>query len=353
MKDTTSSATRDARHDREAIARMLPAPAEWDVPQERLAHHRDRLMRRIDQHGAAAPAPTRTRPRLLRPALLAPVTALTLAGALTVGVVLTHPGAGTSRDRADLRTEPAAALLTRISEVAEQRTVPTVRADQYVYTREKVRGADLSSGKAVMGPLQDSERWLSQQAGPVRQEGLQRVDGRTSRINAEFGDTGGTPAGISRPTYAWLGSLPTDPDALLAYLKARQPSTNDSAPDQWVFDEIGGLLGGVTPPRTAAALYRAAARIPGVTRAPGARDAIGRQGLGIARVDSGHALRTEWVFDPADFTFLGSRTVLVKDTAYAKAGTLMSGSAEIENGVADRAGQRPAAGELTRTRDAG
>jgi hypothetical protein len=197
--------------------------------------------------------------------------------------------------------------------------------------------------------LQDSEKWLSQQPGPVMQQGVLRVDGQVTRLNAEFGDPHGTPAGISRPTCAWLGSLPTDPDALLAYLKSRQPASNTTDPDQWVFDEVGGLLGGVVPPRTAAALYRAAARIPGVTDVPAARDAIGRQGLGIVREDDQHTTRTEWVFDKGDFTFLGSRTVLVKDTSYGKAGALMASSAELASGVADRAGQLPAAGELTRT----
>ncbi|MFK0169499.1 CU044_5270 family protein [Streptomyces sp. NPDC090306] len=344
--------------DRDEIARMLPAPAEWDLPAERFLHHRERLLRHIDADTdagtgtgrTAVPAPRRPR-RLLRPALLAPATALAVAGALTAGVALTHTGRQTPGGGAgDTRMQPVAAVLARISDAAGRRAVPTVRDDQYVYTREKVRGADITSGKALLGPLQDSEKWLSQDPAPVMRQGLVRVDGVTSRLNAEFGDTGGTPAGISRPTYKWLGSLPTDPDELLAYLKSRMPSTNDSEPDQWVFDEIGDLLGEVMPPRTAAALYRAAARIPGVTAAPDARDAIGRGGLGIVREDSRHVFRTEWVFDAKDFTFLGSRTVLAKDTSYAKAGSLMSSSAEIENGVTDRAGRLPAAGDATRTR---
>jgi hypothetical protein len=286
--------------------------------------------------------------------LLAPATALALAGALAVGVAVVHTGQETSAGSGtDTRMRPVAALLTRISESAEQRPAPTVRDDQYVYTREKVRGADLTGGKAVLGPLQDSEKWLSQVPGPVMRQGLVRVDGVTSSLNAELGDADGTPAGISRPTYKWLGSLPTNPAGLLAYLRSRMPSTNDGEPDQWVFDEIGNLLGEVMPPHTAAALYRAAARIPGVTAAPGASDAIGRRGLGIAREDSAHTFRTVWVFDRKDYAFLGSRTVLARDTSYGKAGALMASSAEIENGVTDRAGQRPAAGEGSPTSGAG
>ncbi|WP_037913543.1 CU044_5270 family protein [Actinacidiphila yeochonensis] len=357
MKDTASPAARDPRHDREEIARLLPAPAEQNLPHERFLHHKEQLMRRIDQdsdHATRSHSRTRTRTRpqrrLLRPALLAPATALALAGALTAGIALTRTGQETSAGgRADTRALPAVALLAQISDTAGRRAVPTVRDNQYVYTREEGRAADLTSGKAVLGPLRDTEKWLSQDPDPVQQQGLLRVDGVTTRLNAELGDTDGTPAGVARPTYKWLGSLPTDPDALLDYLKSQKPRTNDSEPDQWAFDEIGNLLGGVMPPRTAAALYRAAARIPGVASAPEARDAIGRQGLGIVREDDQHASRTEWVFDSKDFTFLGSRTVLVKDTPYGKAGTLMSSSAEIEHGVADKAGQRPAADEVTRT----
>ncbi|MGP3985903.1 CU044_5270 family protein [Streptomyces sp. 3N207] len=174
-------------------------------------------------------------------------------------------------------------------------------------------------------------------------------------INANLGDTEGTPAGIDRPTYHWLGSLPTDPDKLLDYLYAKTPRAKGTGPDrrerdQAVFERIGSLLGSVMPPETSAALYRAAAELPGVTRAPGARDAIGRQGLGIARDDKQHGVRTEWVFDKEDFSFLGSRSYLTKDTSYGKAGTLLSSEAELEHAVVDKAGRRPgSADEQTAT----
>ena len=96
------------------------------------------------------------------------------------------------------------------------------------------------------------------------------------------------------------------------------------------------------PPATAAALYRAAAKIPGVAPAPRAHDAIGRRGLGIARDDTRYGIRTEWVFDEKDYSFVGSRSYLTKDTSYGKAGTLLSSEAELELAVVDKAGQQPA-----------
>ncbi|MER6527322.1 CU044_5270 family protein [Streptomyces sp. NPDC001508] len=345
MNDRTTGAFPEQNGDREEIARLLPAPADWDLPREQHLRHKDLLMHHIDRDQA-----TRTRPagpparRLLRPALLAPATALTLACALAAGIALNGGGrepSGTDSHRAATDMRPAAALLGRISAAAGERTTLPVRDDQFVYTREKTRGADLTSGKAVLGPLTDREVWAAQEPGPLHKLGLMRENGETLPINAQLGDTDGTPAGISRPTYRWLSSLPTDPDKLLAYLYAKTPQAQGRERDQAVFEQIGSLLGGMTPPRTAAALYRAAAKIPGVTPAPQAHDAIGRRGLGIARDDTRYGVRTEWVFDEKDFSFLGSRSYLTKDTSYGKAGTLLSSAAELELAVVDKAGQQP------------
>ncbi|MFJ3667787.1 CU044_5270 family protein [Streptomyces sp. NPDC090106] len=349
MNDRTTGACPERDGDREEIARLLPVPACRDLPRERHLRHKELLMELIDRD-QAAPARTRTRPpfrpalRLPRPALLVPATALALAGALAAGLALHDggpaPAAGGSHGAAT-DMAPAAALLGRLSTAAGERATPAVRDDQFVYTREKTRGADLTSGKAVLGPLTDREVWAAQDPKPLHKLGLVREGGETFALNAEFGDTDGTPAGLGRPTYRWLGSLPTDPDKLLTYLYAHTPHAEGRGRDQAVFEQIGALLGGVTPPATAAALYRAAARIPGVVPAPQARDAIGRRGLGIARDDTRYGVRTEWVFDEKDFTYLGSRSYLVEDTSYGRTGTLLSSEAELELAVVDKAGQEP------------
>lgn len=359
MNDRTTGASPERSDDREEIARLLPAPADWDLPREQHLRHKELLMQHIDQETEIdkEQAP-RTRParRLLRPALLAPATALALAGVLAAGIALNggdQKPSGSASHRAATDMQPAAALLGRISDAARKRAGTPVRDDQFVYTREKTRGADLSSGKAVLGPLTDREVWAAQEPGPLHKLGLIRENGQTFPINAELGDTGGTPAGITRPTYRWLSSLPTDPDKLVAYLYANTPRAQGRERDQAVFEQIGSLLGGVMPPATAAALYRAAAKIPGVAPAPQARDAIGRRGLGIARDDTRYGIRTEWVFDKKDFSFVGSRSYLTKDTSYGKAGTLLSSEAELEIAVVDKAGQQPADADRTWTEPAG
>jgi hypothetical protein len=200
---------------------------------------------------------------------------------------------------------------------------------------------DLTSGKAVVGPLTESERWLAQEPGPLRTLGLGKENGRSFRLNAELGDSDGTPAGFGRPTYQWLASLPADPGELLTYLYAQTPGSAGQERDQAVFDRIGDLLGELMPPDTAAALYRAAARIPGVTEAPAAHDVIGRHGVGIARTDTTFHTRTEWVFDRRDLAFLGARSYLVENTSYGRKGTLLSGTAVLGHAVVDEAGQEP------------
>jgi hypothetical protein len=337
----------------EEIAELLPAPAEWDVPRERHLHHKALLMNQIDRDQALDRARTTPGPRpgrrLLRPAIMVPVTALAV-GAMVLTVVTSASDAdpttaAPSRHAAISDTDrPAAALLGQVSQAALKNDAVAVHDNQFTYRRAKVREADLTSGKAVVGPLMDMETWASQKQGPQRKLGMNRVDGETSVINAELGDEHGTPPGLSRPTYKWLAALPTDPDRLLTYLDTKTPKTAKvpgQGHHQYVFEQIGGLVREAMPPRTAAALYQAAARIPGVEAAPQAHDAIGRHGVGIARNDTASGTRTEWIFDKDSLALLGTRTYLIEDTSYGKKGTLLSSSAELQHEVVDKAGQEP------------
>lgn len=333
------------RETRDALAHMVPAPAERDLPPGRHRHHKERLMRAIDNdndNGAdgAAARPARTgagRFRLLRPAVLAPTAAVALAGALTAGLL---SGGGDASGRSAGNT--ASAELGRISEAAMAHdTVPRVGDDQFTYVKSKNREADETSGKPVLGPLKTREEWGSQRQGPIMKLGAVRQDGETLPINAQLGDDHGTPAGISRPTYRWLSSLPTDPDKLLTYLYKHTPKKDELERDQAVFGEIGNLVGGVVPTKVQAALFKAAAKLPGVTRAPHAKDAIGRHGVGIARTDTRNGERTEWVFDEDDLGYLGSRDYLTKTNSEGKAGTLLFSEAVLKRGVVDKSGEEP------------
>ena len=361
MSDTTPSHPGTQRpgpdSEVEELALLFPEPASWDLPRERHRYRKELLMNHIDADRAAAAATppataARVPRRLLRPAVLAPATALALAAALTVA--LTQSGGSSDRATrpatAAAQARPTTVLLDRISDVALLSDTIPVKDTQFVYIRSISRGADETSGKAVTGPLEARETWLSQVQGPVKKLGLIRQDGETLPINAELGDTNGTPPGLSRPTYRWLAALPTDPGALLAYLYAHTPAPAGRDHDQAVFERIGDLIAeSVMPPRNAAALYKAAARIPGVVADPAATDATGRHGIGIRRDDTRDAERSEWVFDAHDLSFLGSRTYLTRDTAIGGKGALLSADSVMERAVVDRAGLRPTAAQVLRT----
>ncbi|PRH80103.1 hypothetical protein C6N75_06100 [Streptomyces solincola] len=326
----------------EDLAGLLPAPDAPDLPQRAHALHKERLMRQIDQDRRTAPRPAR--PLLRRPALLLPA-GLAAAGALTAALVLggaPAPGAGAPEAAsAPAGPPPAGTVLDRASTVALATDAVRVTDASYVYVRSMVRGADLAGGKAVVGPLHQRESWQSQRPGPVQRLGYLRENGELLPVNAELGDTEGTAPGVNRPTYRWLAALPRDPRALLEKLRELTPAQPGEDRDQAVFERIGALAGvQVMPPETAAALYRAAALIPGVRSTPDASDATGRHGLGIVRDDPRAGERSEWVFDE-QYAFLGSRTYLTRDTAAGPAGTLMAAEAVQQRGVVATAGDRP------------
>ncbi|KOV95528.1 MULTISPECIES: hypothetical protein [unclassified Streptomyces] len=75
---------------------------------------------------------------------------------------------------------------------------------------------------------------------------------------------------------------------------------------------IGSMLQGAPLlPEVDAALYRTAARIPGVTVVDDAEDAAGRAGVGLAFGDGkDHEV---WVFEKKDLNYLGSDRVALLD----------------------------------------
>ncbi|MEU6485276.1 CU044_5270 family protein [Streptomyces sp. NPDC046887] len=326
------------------LARLLPEPIAPDLPQRAHDLHKERLMRLIDQdqRNATAPAPAR-RPVLRRPAVLLPAAGLAVAGALAAVLALSPApsGAAGTLEAAAPAGPPAAELvLDRASTVALAMDAEPVGENDFVYVRSMIRGADLTSGKPVLEPLHQYEAWLSQRPGRVEKLGYTRENGEMSQLNGELGTVGGTPPGFDRPTYRWLAELPRDPEALLERLRELPRVQRSEDQDQAVFEEIGSLIGGqVMPPETAAVLYRATALIPGVRSAPDATDATGRHGLGIVR-DSRDGERTEWVFDE-DYSLLGDRTYLTRDTPMGPKGTLLGASAIQQRGVVGKVGDRP------------
>ncbi|MCC3768002.1 CU044_5270 family protein [Streptomyces sp. UNOC14_S4] len=348
--DRTPDRTPEPAPELEELARLLPPPAERDLPPDRHRHHKELLMRAIDGDRPRPAAEVRpaagprsrswSSRRLLRPAFALPVAAAVVAGAL---VITTLPGEHDRSPEARVplsepgSTQGAVLLLDRIAAVASRTDTRPVRDDQYVYIRS-VATETVHIKPVKAGKLKEREDWVPQDPRPTSDGGVFREDGKFVPIHG----ADKVPAGIGRPTYAWLASLPTDPGALYERIRKETRPVRGQDFDQTVFDTFGTLLGrGVMPPATEAALYKAAAKIPGVVQLPDAADADGRHGVAIAREDHQLGERTEWIFGKQDLNFLGRRTYLTRTGERGEAGTLVWANAILERSVVDKPRQIP------------
>ncbi|WP_413807088.1 CU044_5270 family protein [Streptomyces sp. OE57] len=347
-----------------------PHPAEWPETQElrdteerslpagRHALHKEHLMAQIrdDIRSTGTSAPARQRNPFLRKAILLPAGACALAGAIVGGVALSG-GDGDSDGVTPLATGPALTtrlgavdakggpqLLDRISLAAGSGDTdgPVVRDGQYVYIASKVANTYPKTVNdkttVVSTELHDRQVWQS-------------ADGKDGWLiePGETSDEGTTLAGPHPigSAYNSLVKLPADPDALLRkiYKHARADKDKGVPVDQAAFVAIGDLLTESYPPaELARALYKAAAKIPGVVAVDDAIDATGRHGVAVARMDD-TGQREEWIFDKKSLKFLGERTVQVKPSPDKndpiKPGTVVSTSAITQRAVVDGNKQTP------------
>ncbi|MEU1407666.1 CU044_5270 family protein [Streptomyces sp. NPDC005728] len=336
-----------------------------DLPAGRHQFHRERLMAQIhdmqqeERATTAAPAKAR-RLRLPRPAITLPAMAAALAGAVVAGVSMS--GGGGVRD-GGVATGPALTtrigatttkgvpqLLDQISLAAADGSHPAVKPGQYVYIESKtadsylktvgdrttVAGHELHRRQVWESP-DGTEGWLIDPAVNDSSEG------ETLSLPDEQGNT--PEAFLNNPSYDYLSKLTTDPDALLAKIY-KETEGHGNSPDQEAFTTIGDLLGESYPPaQLYPALFRTAAKIPGVVVVQDAVDAVGRHGVAVARLDETSGRREEWIFDQKTHVFLGERTVQVRQNtgqeALLKPGTVISTTAILNRAVVDTMKQTP------------
>ncbi|MFI9838303.1 CU044_5270 family protein [Nonomuraea sp. NPDC051941] len=324
-----------------------------EVPQpdpDRLRVHEDRLLAAIAQD--ARRRPRRTTSRLRRLGL-----ATGLAAALAAGVVVvtTH--------RADppaiIHPMPAAAseVLTRAAQnvtktpelhpepgqflVYESRTMNPATGEDRAgrpmrYLSRAVRKVWLPvDGDATGGFIEEEVLEPKPWPGwPIPPEARENVGsgGGPSKL-ADFDDR----AEFLRNDYAYVSRLPTDPRKMYEHLYTRLGNTRQDDTEAW--DRVRGLLTeAYLPAAQRAALFRAAAAIPGVVTVEHAVDAAGRAGIAAARVDPVLGQRQEYIFDRETYLYLGERSV-VTDAARAGApvGTVLTSSAQLSVSVAGHA----------------
>jgi len=266
------------------LAESLPVPAERDLPtgrQETLKEHLMTELRQAD-HGEVRRERAGGRRRLV--ALTATtVAAVIVAAGLTLTALSGHHGPGGGGLPAG--NAAAARLLDKIATVAASQPRLNVRDDQYMYIASEDRWSstyvDSGGQRTVVEPLHKREIWLS--VSNVCKTGL-LIDpspGPATKLNDGAGSSCPNKGSWGDPTYRFLQSLPTDPRTLLNMIYAATKGAGQS-PDQEAFTTIGDALReAIAPPDISAALYRAAALIPGVRVVPHVTDILGQSGVGV------------------------------------------------------------------------
>jgi hypothetical protein len=145
------------------------------------------------------------------------------------------------------------------------------------------------------------------------------------------------PGGLS---FRDLSGYPTDPDALFQAIQAE--ARGFPVPEQEMFVIVGDLLRETdASPEFRSALYRVAARIPGVELVGEVVDPSGRHGAAVG-FRSGH-WRKELIFDPSTSLLLAERTVLIEpdESVDKPPGTVTTYAVYLKSGYTDSTSTEP------------
>ncbi|GHH07336.1 CU044_5270 family protein [Streptomyces lanatus] len=287
--------------EREELARLLPSPGEPVLSSDRQSLLREQLMREIAVHPNTVVRKSTWR--------RAAAFAVPLATAAAVTATLLVGGSDTPAP-----DQQAVDLLNRIANVAAARPTTPVRDDQYVYV--STQSTDDVDEYGVVTLRRDD--WQPVDGG---RSGLARIKILSGRDNPYLHDGDMKLGRDPNVTYfRELEALPTDPEAL--YRKIWDGTEGEGAHEEAALEEIGAMLPSATPlPELNAALYRAAAKIPGVSVVRNAEDIAGRKGVGLTFKDRDE--QATWVFDRKSLKFLGTDEEALLDVGIAdKAGAV-------------------------------
>jgi hypothetical protein len=301
----------------EDLRAVFTDPPGLDVAARRIivsieAELHDRVIPAIPVHRA----PPRTRRRL---AIVAGLALAMTAGAAAVSVTTTHhrPLGGASAE--------AAALLNQAADAAARAGDPPLKAGQYRYVRTHAWYA-YENGDTGDLYLREQliEEWYAangtediRTTGPIATHFFSRDYERRLRASSpdEFVKHVDWQRGSAAdPNPEWVASLPLhDSGALLAAIdKVIGPvETTQKRYDVefgWLLDF---LQSGFVDGNLRAAIYRAAATLPGVYLIDKTANLDARPGVAIGRVESDGVLRDELIFSAPQGEFIGHRQVLV------------------------------------------
>ena len=208
--------------------------------------------------------------------------------------------------------------------------VPADRGGEWVWNREERVPLESSSeaAKALATEIRQRREASRPPAGQPVLVGIVRAPG-----GAFYGNE---PSVIIGTPLKEAGSLPKDPQALLDIIYERTKGAGKSRENAAFVAIADGLRSGVVPADLRAALYKAAALIPGVI--VGDREATidGRTGIAIGIPSPDGGLRDDIIIDPTSGLVIGEQDVLLRDYPGSPAGTVPSWTS-VKTSVVDAA----------------
>lgn len=307
------------------------------------AHARAALLDRASGTAAASPAPASPAPapaaRRRRRGWLFGLGAVGAAAAVGIGFAAVpssgdRGGAGgEARTSPEVRLVSANSLLDRAADAAEKRPFTPPRPDQWVMIEERLTTSAKPGGVVTGGPYRSK----------VRRQWTKADGSLMAFADGKGGITTQSAAGIEpRSDYAAVSRMPTDPDALIAWIRARSHGVS-------ALEELNTIMrDSAPPPKVQAAIFRAMGRIPGGTLVSGAKDDAGRPAVAVGWTTEGW-LHEEVLFDPSSYAYLGERAISVKrhtmeseqGTLVIPKGTVQRLEVRVRDAVVDRPGQLP------------
>jgi len=301
-------------------------------------------------NGSAKPARSRRRPIVL---------SAVLAGAVAAATVVTITDLNSGNDRhappsaiQSVRPKARLVAVTTPLDLANNATLvasgfPIPSPSQWIYTKVETTTSHAPPGGAMAqdpGTHTTRENWA-------------RVDFKlfASMSHGKLltvGGLGGSPYGWPSITYAYLASLPTDPDALLAQIRhnlATEPTPDHGKTgDPYVFESILALVENyqVLPPQLNAALYGVLARLKTV-RLGHTKDLAGRPVLSLYEIDEGY-LKDEILINPTTYAYAGQKRSVVRihsdtgldGTLHFRKGEVLADEAVLVSKIVNSPGRR-------------
>ncbi|MFI2565413.1 CU044_5270 family protein [Paenarthrobacter sp. NPDC018779] len=332
---------------RDAVRTML-------VEQVRRTGHPERSWQRRNDPGENVPTSAQTQRSSSKVSATRRIILIAAAASVAAGVLTTADVLNTTGSTAP--AAQAAELLNRAADSAIAVTDPLVGPKQYLrldINSLTVMGTESLAWKArsesqLFVPYDRQDEWILD-IGPVQptefigsttkqmvdeyysSRGLQNPEpARQLRgLGGQF-MTGGNGVSFGNLTPAEESSIPREPAALVDWIRAKIKGT-DSSVWSFIADQ---LISGTVPAEWRAALYRAAALVPGATVTAQQTTLDGRTGVAVGWTEDG--LRTDIILDPETGLFIGLLAVNVTGNALIPAGTV-TGWTSVKTSVVDSA----------------